>query len=69
MAGGTGALGQAVVAELIASGYGCTVTWVVEEERRRAEQELGDRATLVHADLRCDRAARRSLRWTSSRPW
>ena len=51
MAGGTGALGQAVVAELIASGYGCTVTWVVEEERRRAEQELGDRATLVHADL------------------
>jgi NAD(P)-dependent dehydrogenase (short-subunit alcohol dehydrogenase family) len=51
VAGGTGALGQAVVAELIASGYGCTVTWVVEEERRRAEQELGDRATLVHADL------------------
>ena len=51
MAGGTGALGQAVVAELIASGYGCTVTWVVEEERRRAEQELGDRVTLVHADL------------------
>jgi NAD(P)-dependent dehydrogenase (short-subunit alcohol dehydrogenase family) len=51
VAGGTGALGQAVVAELIASGYGCTVTWVVEEERRRAEQELGDRVTLVHADL------------------
>jgi NAD(P)-dependent dehydrogenase (short-subunit alcohol dehydrogenase family) len=51
VAGGTGALGQAVVAELIASGYGCTVTWVVEEERRRAEQELGDRVTLVYADL------------------
>ena len=51
MAGGTGALGQAVVAELLASGYGCTVTWVVEEERRRAEQEFGDRVMLVHADL------------------
>ena len=51
MAGGTGALGQAVVAELIASGYACTVTWVVDEERRRTEQEFGDRVTLVHADL------------------
>jgi NAD(P)-dependent dehydrogenase (short-subunit alcohol dehydrogenase family) len=51
VAGGTGALGQAVVAELLASGYGCTVTWVVEEERRRAEQEFGDRVMLVHADL------------------
>ena len=51
MAGGTGALGQAVVAELIASGYACTVTWVVDEERRRTEQEFGDRVTLVQADL------------------
>jgi NAD(P)-dependent dehydrogenase (short-subunit alcohol dehydrogenase family) len=51
VAGGTGALGQAVVAELIASGYGCAITWVVEEERRRAEEEFGDRAALIHADL------------------
>ena len=51
VAGGTGALGRAVVAELIASGYGCALTWVVEEERRRAEQEFGERASLIHADL------------------
>jgi NAD(P)-dependent dehydrogenase (short-subunit alcohol dehydrogenase family) len=51
VAGGTGALGRAVVAELIASGYGCALTWLVEEERRRAEQELGERASLIHADL------------------
>jgi NAD(P)-dependent dehydrogenase (short-subunit alcohol dehydrogenase family) len=51
VAGGTGALGRAVVAELIASGYGCALTWLVEEERRRAEQEFGERAFLIHADL------------------
>jgi NAD(P)-dependent dehydrogenase (short-subunit alcohol dehydrogenase family) len=51
VAGGTGALGQAVVRELLDSGYDCTVTWVVEEERRQMEQELGDRAKLVYADL------------------
>ncbi len=51
VAGGTGALGQAVVAELLDSGYRCAVTWVVESERRRAEEEFGDRAPLIHADL------------------
>jgi NAD(P)-dependent dehydrogenase (short-subunit alcohol dehydrogenase family) len=51
VAGGTGALGKAVVRELLDSGYGCAVTWVVEEERRRAEEELGDRVELVYADL------------------
>jgi NAD(P)-dependent dehydrogenase (short-subunit alcohol dehydrogenase family) len=51
VAGGTGALGQAVVAELLDSGYRCAVTWVVEEERRRAQEEFGDRAPLIHADL------------------
>jgi NAD(P)-dependent dehydrogenase (short-subunit alcohol dehydrogenase family) len=51
VAGGTGALGQAVVAELLDSGYSCAVTWVVEEERRRAEEQFGDRAPLIHADL------------------
>ncbi len=51
VAGGTGALGQAVVAELLESGYDCTVTWVVERERRRAEEQFGDRATLIQADL------------------
>jgi NAD(P)-dependent dehydrogenase (short-subunit alcohol dehydrogenase family) len=51
VAGGTGALGQAVVRELLDSGYDCTVTWVVEEERRQMEEELGDRVKLVYADL------------------
>jgi NAD(P)-dependent dehydrogenase (short-subunit alcohol dehydrogenase family) len=51
VAGGTGALGRAVVRELLDSGYGCTVTWIAEKECRRMEDELGDRVTLVHADL------------------
>jgi NAD(P)-dependent dehydrogenase (short-subunit alcohol dehydrogenase family) len=51
VAGGTGALGRAVVTELLDSGYRCAVTWVVEAERRRAEEEFGDRAPLIHADL------------------
>ena len=44
VAGGTGALGRAVVASCSTSGYDCALTWVVEGERRRAEQEFGERA-------------------------
>jgi NAD(P)-dependent dehydrogenase (short-subunit alcohol dehydrogenase family) len=51
IAGGTGALGTAVVRELLDSGYDCTVTWIVERELERAQSELGDRAALVRADL------------------
>lgn len=53
MAGGTGALGTAVVRELLAAGRPVTATWVVEKERARAEEELGgkDGFELVHADL------------------
>jgi NAD(P)-dependent dehydrogenase (short-subunit alcohol dehydrogenase family) len=51
VAGGTGALGGAVVRELLDSGYACTLSWLVEHERERAESELGDRVTLVEADL------------------
>ena len=51
IAGGTGALGSAVVRELLDSGYDCAVTWIVEEERERTEAEFGDRATFVRADL------------------
>jgi NAD(P)-dependent dehydrogenase (short-subunit alcohol dehydrogenase family) len=51
VAGGTGALGSAVVHELLDSGYDCTVTWIVDRERERAEADLGDRVTLVRADL------------------
>jgi NAD(P)-dependent dehydrogenase (short-subunit alcohol dehydrogenase family) len=51
VAGGTGALGSAVVRELLDSGYDCTVTWIADAERERAEAELGERATFVRADL------------------
>jgi NAD(P)-dependent dehydrogenase (short-subunit alcohol dehydrogenase family) len=51
VAGGTGALGSAVVRELLAAGYDCTVTWIADAERERSEVDFGDRATLVRADL------------------
>ena len=51
VAGGTGALGSAVVQELIASGYECAVTWIVERERERAESDFGTGAALIEADL------------------
>jgi NAD(P)-dependent dehydrogenase (short-subunit alcohol dehydrogenase family) len=51
VAGGTGALGGAVVQELVAAGYDVTATWVVERERTRAESAFDDRVQLVQADL------------------
>jgi NAD(P)-dependent dehydrogenase (short-subunit alcohol dehydrogenase family) len=51
VAGGTGALGSAVVRELLDAGYDCTVTWIAERELERAQSELGDRASFVRADL------------------
>jgi NAD(P)-dependent dehydrogenase (short-subunit alcohol dehydrogenase family) len=51
VAGGTGALGSAVVRELLDSGYECAVTWIVDAELERAQAELGDRVRFVHADL------------------
>lgn len=51
VAGGTGALGSAVTRELMAAGYHCTVTWIVESERERAASEWGDEVTLIEADL------------------
>jgi NAD(P)-dependent dehydrogenase (short-subunit alcohol dehydrogenase family) len=59
--GGTGALGTAVVKELLDSGYGCAVTWIVERERERAESEFGDRAVLIEADLSDGEAAARAV--------
>ncbi|MCH9651407.1 MAG: SDR family NAD(P)-dependent oxidoreductase [Deltaproteobacteria bacterium] len=40
--GGTGALGQAVVAHGLEAGYQVHVTWVVRDEVRFLEQHLGD---------------------------
>jgi NAD(P)-dependent dehydrogenase (short-subunit alcohol dehydrogenase family) len=49
VAGGTGALGTAVVKELVASGYPVGVTWIVEKERERLEDLDG--VELIKADL------------------
>jgi NAD(P)-dependent dehydrogenase (short-subunit alcohol dehydrogenase family) len=51
VAGGTGALGGAVLDELSAAGWEVTATWVVERERDRVAEALGDRVRLVQADL------------------
>jgi NAD(P)-dependent dehydrogenase (short-subunit alcohol dehydrogenase family) len=51
VAGGTGALGSAVLRELLDSGYPVTATWLVDKERERAEADFGDALTLVQADL------------------
>ncbi|HEX4717641.1 MAG TPA: SDR family oxidoreductase [Thermoleophilaceae bacterium] len=48
VAGGTGALGAAVVKELVASGFPVGATWLVEEERERLQ---GLDVELIKADL------------------
>ena len=48
VAGGTGYLGNAVVRELIGSGYDVAATWVVERERERLTSEPVE---LIEADL------------------
>jgi NAD(P)-dependent dehydrogenase (short-subunit alcohol dehydrogenase family) len=53
VAGGTGALGEAVLRELLDAGHPVTATWVVDRERERVEADLGDRdgLSLLKADL------------------
>jgi|SRR5215211_1570778 len=51
VAGGTGALGGAVVRELSGSGHEVTATWIVEAERDRMEEAFAHSVTLVQADL------------------
>lgn len=53
VAGGTGALGGAVLRELLDAGHPVTATWVLDGERDRVQEELGDRdaLSLVQADL------------------
>jgi len=48
VAGGTGALGTAVVRELASAGYAVTSTWIVDAQRDRLESEPVE---LVRADL------------------
>jgi NAD(P)-dependent dehydrogenase (short-subunit alcohol dehydrogenase family) len=40
-----------VLRELLEAGYDVTSTWVVDRERERIEADLGDRVSLVQADL------------------
>jgi NAD(P)-dependent dehydrogenase (short-subunit alcohol dehydrogenase family) len=49
VAGGTGALGQAVVRELARGGHPVAATWIVEKERERLEGLEG--VQLIEADL------------------
>jgi NAD(P)-dependent dehydrogenase (short-subunit alcohol dehydrogenase family) len=51
VAGGTGALGGAVVREFMDAGYDVAATWIMDRERERIESELGDSVQLVRADL------------------
>jgi NAD(P)-dependent dehydrogenase (short-subunit alcohol dehydrogenase family) len=53
VAGGTGALGEAVLRELLDAGHPVTATWVVDRERERVEADLGERdgLSLLEADL------------------
>jgi NAD(P)-dependent dehydrogenase (short-subunit alcohol dehydrogenase family) len=51
VAGGTGALGGAVVRDLLDAGHAVTATWIVDREREQLEAELGERVALVRADL------------------
>ena len=63
VAGGTGALGSAVVEELLRSGRPVTATWVVEAERDRLVDGLGDasKLTLIEADLFDPEAAKQAV--------
>jgi NAD(P)-dependent dehydrogenase (short-subunit alcohol dehydrogenase family) len=51
VAGGTGALGSAVVRKLLDAGYDCAATWIVDVELERGRAEFGDRANFIRADL------------------
>ncbi|MGZ5419471.1 MAG: SDR family oxidoreductase [Solirubrobacterales bacterium] len=57
VAGGTGALGRAVLAELIEQGATVVSTWRVEAERDAVAEQFGDRVALVEADLSTDEGA------------
>lgn len=61
VAGGTGALGSAVLRELLDRGHPVTTTWVLERERERCRAQFGDAVSLVEADLFDPGAAARAV--------
>ena len=68
--GGTGALGGAVVSELLQSGARVVATWIVEAERDALAADLGDHESLelVEADLLADGGADAAIEAAASRP-
>jgi NAD(P)-dependent dehydrogenase (short-subunit alcohol dehydrogenase family) len=68
--GGTGALGTAVVAELLGTGARVVATWIVPEERDRVNEELGSHELLelVEADLTSDEGSADAVQAATSRP-
>lgn len=63
VAGGTGALGAAVLRDLLDAGFGVTATWLVDQERERVESEFGEseRLTLIEADLMSEDGAQAAV--------
>lgn len=61
--GGTGALGEAVVRDLLHAGAKVTATWILESERERIEASLGgeEGLELVQADLLSEEGARSAV--------
>ena len=70
MTGGTGALGTAVVGELLGAGARVVSTWIVPEQRDRVREELGDRELLelVEADVTTQSGAAAALDAASGHP-
>lgn len=68
--GGTGALGEAVVGELLASGARVVSTWIVPDERDRVEQQLGSHELLelCQADLTTAEGASAAVRAAGGHP-
>lgn len=68
--GGTGALGEAVVGELLASGARVVSTWIVPEQRDRVLQQLGSHELLelCEADLTTDEGASGAVAAAGSSP-
>ncbi len=64
--GGTGALGKAVLAELIAAGASVVSTWRVPEERDEVAETFGDDVGLVEANLLSEAGAAEAVEAASA---